>query len=112
MEHAESGIEYGRPGALLSLHEAALALGVSVATVRRYIADGRLVANRVGPRLIRVRAGDLAAVHRSLRPGSSADRRLVAVHLLAIGLLRAVAQAAYLSAQGGESGRRGLFSPG
>jgi excisionase family DNA binding protein len=35
-------------------HHAATYLGLSEKTVRRYIADGRLVAYRVGPRAIRV----------------------------------------------------------
>lgn len=42
-----------------TIAEAADALGVSVKTIRRRIADGSLDARRIGPRLIRVRLADL-----------------------------------------------------
>lgn len=48
-----------------SLADAAESLGVNERTVRRYIADGRLTAFRLGPRLVRV---DLAEVEAMLHP--------------------------------------------
>ena len=48
--------------AWVSLEDAATHLGVSSKTIRRYIAAGRLPAQRVGPRLIRVRVSDLDAM--------------------------------------------------
>ncbi|MBE7195957.1 MAG: helix-turn-helix domain-containing protein [Gordonia polyisoprenivorans] len=50
---------------LESLPSAAEYAGVSVRTLRRYIADGRVRAYRVGPRLIKVDLADLDAM---LRP--------------------------------------------
>lgn len=47
------------PRRLISLSEAADALGVSVKTVRRYIAAGDLDAGRLGRRTIRVRLDSL-----------------------------------------------------
>ncbi len=43
---------------------AAIEAGVSVCTLRRWIAEGRLPAYRVGPRLIRVDLADLDALAR------------------------------------------------
>lgn len=40
----------------ISVQEVADQFGVSTKTVRRYIADGRLTAYRVGPKLIRIDA--------------------------------------------------------
>ena len=42
----------------LSLHQAAAVYGVSVDTLRRRIASGKLRASRFGVRLIRVRVED------------------------------------------------------
>jgi excisionase family DNA binding protein len=50
----------------LTLAEAASQLGVHTKTVRRLIAAGRLPAYRVGPRLIRLKSEDVAAVARPL----------------------------------------------
>ena len=47
---------------LLSIPEAAKALKVSVATVKRWISDGRLPAFRLGPRKMRIRQLDLEKV--------------------------------------------------
>lgn len=46
----------------VSLQVAAAILGVSTKTVRRYIADGRLPAERVADRLLRVRRDDVEAL--------------------------------------------------
>lgn len=46
-----------------TIKETAERYGISQTTVRRYIADGRITAHRVGPRLIRV---DLDQVQREL----------------------------------------------
>ena len=45
----------------ISMQEAAELCGVSTKTIRRYIAAGRLTANRVGPRLIRLDAEQVRA---------------------------------------------------
>lgn len=50
----------------LTITEAAAAYGVHVNTVRRWIADGYLRAERVGPRIIRISADDLAALGRTI----------------------------------------------
>lgn len=52
-----------------TLRQAADRLGVSEKTLRRRIADGTLVAYRVGPRLIRVRALDVDALLRGFPRG-------------------------------------------
>jgi excisionase family DNA binding protein len=46
---------------LIGLQEAADYCDVSYRTVRRWIADGRINAVRVGPRLLKVSADDLDA---------------------------------------------------
>lgn len=56
-------------GRLVSLQEAAEALNVSVATVRRHVSAGRLPAYRLGPRLIRVDSADLDAGMRRVSSG-------------------------------------------
>jgi len=50
---------------LVSIHQAADYAGVSTKTLRRRIADGTIPAERLGPRLIRVRLADVDA---ALRP--------------------------------------------
>lgn len=52
------------PPALLTIADAAAYLGVHTRTVRRRIEDGTLTAYRVGPRLIRLHADQVAAVGR------------------------------------------------
>ena len=61
----------------LSLQQAALAYGVSVDTLRRRIAAGKLPASRLGERLIRVRVEDLDRLFRPIPIGrwSSLHRR-------------------------------------
>jgi excisionase family DNA binding protein len=51
-----------QPGGFYSVEQAARRLGVSHSTVWRWIAAGKLVAYRVGPRSIRIREEDLAGV--------------------------------------------------
>lgn len=46
----------------LSMRQAAEYLNVSEKTVRRYIAQGRIKAKRVGPRLIRIERDSLVAL--------------------------------------------------
>lgn len=53
---------------LLSIQQAAAHLGVSEKTIRRYIAQGRIKANRVGPRLIRVDRESLMALANPIGP--------------------------------------------
>lgn len=43
----------------LTIKQAAARRQVSTKTVRRWISEGRLPAERIGPRLIRIRAEDL-----------------------------------------------------
>lgn len=50
----------------LTLSQAADRYGVSVRTLRRRIAEGRLPAYRVGPRSIRVAEADLARLARPI----------------------------------------------
>lgn len=50
----------------LSIAQAAAVLGVHSHTCRRWIAAGLLPAYRVGPRLLRVRAADVAALGREI----------------------------------------------
>lgn len=54
-----SVIESTKPGAFVSLAQAADILGISVHTLRRRIAAGELPAFRTGKRIIRVRVKDL-----------------------------------------------------
>ncbi len=53
----------------LSLQQAAALHGVSVDTLRRRIAAGRLPASRFGERLIRVRTEDLERLFRPIPTG-------------------------------------------
>ncbi|VCT89531.1 hypothetical protein MHAS_01225 [Mycolicibacterium hassiacum DSM 44199] len=49
-----------------SIQQTAEYLGVSTKTVRRYIADGKLKAVRLGPRLIRVERESVEALMRPI----------------------------------------------
>ena len=61
------------PARLITLAAAAESLGVSVRTVRRFIGYGYLEGYRVGPRAIRVRAGDVAALVKRMPDGYAGD---------------------------------------
>jgi excisionase family DNA binding protein len=50
----------------VSITEAAKYLGVSTRTLRRYIADGRLPAYRVGNQIIRINPDDLVRLERRI----------------------------------------------
>ncbi len=63
------------PPEWLSLQQAAALYGVSVDTLRRRIAAGRLPASRFGERLIRVRAEDLDRLFRPIPTGDRFLRR-------------------------------------
>lgn len=52
--------------ATLTIKEAAADLGVATKTIRRWISQGLLPAERVGPRLIRIRPDDLEALGRRI----------------------------------------------
>ncbi|GAA4147122.1 excisionase family DNA-binding protein [Leifsonia shinshuensis] len=52
--------------AWLTIREAAELLRVDHKTIRRYISAGRIKAERVGPRLIRVSSASLNALGRAL----------------------------------------------
>ena len=54
---------------LESIPNAAEYIGVSTKTIRRYIAAGRAVGYRAGPRLIRVDLNDLDAMLRAIPAG-------------------------------------------
>lgn len=56
------------PDRLVDVREAATLAGLSVATIRRYIYDGRLPAYRLGPRKVRVVASDVEALLRPMVP--------------------------------------------
>ena len=65
----------------LSLQQAAARYGVSVDTLRRRIAEGRLPASRFGVRLIRVRVEDLERLYRPIPVGDGvAGRRREIAH--------------------------------
>jgi len=49
------------PETRLSVPDAAIRAGVHYRTMRRYISEGRVRAERLGPRMVRVRAGDVDA---------------------------------------------------
>lgn len=59
----------------ITVAEAANTLGVSVKTVRRRIADGSLPATRLGPRMLRIRRCDLAAMFEPVAPPAGRVRR-------------------------------------
>ena len=58
---------------MLSVPEAAAAMGVSASTMWRWIGAGRVSVCRVGPKRVRVRRGDLDELIRERRPR---ERRL------------------------------------
>lgn len=77
------------PEALVSLAVGAERKGVSVKTVRRWITEGRLPAERLGPRLIRIKVADLDAVGEEVDPPKDPIREAA---------LRVVSEAPKLSA--------------
>lgn len=66
-----SVIESTKPGAFVSLTQAADILGISVHTLRRRIAAGELPAFRTGRRIIRVRVSDLEKLLRRVPSAGS-----------------------------------------
>jgi excisionase family DNA binding protein len=59
---------------LLTMSEAAKALGVSIPTIKRWLKDGRIPTYRLGPRFVRIRRADLArALTPIVEPMSSAS---------------------------------------
>lgn len=70
-----SGIHSLPAAEWLSLQRAAALYGVSVDTLRRRIAEGRLPASRFGVRLIRVRVEDLERLYRPIPTGQAFSRR-------------------------------------
>jgi len=52
----------------LTKQETAQSLGVSEKTVERWIAEGRLDAYRIGPRLVRVRRESLEKLKQPIHP--------------------------------------------
>jgi len=55
---------------LIGLSEAADRCGVCYRTIRRYIAQGRLDAVRVGPRLLKVKPADVDALKTAVGGGA------------------------------------------
>ena len=53
----------------INQREAAEYLGITDRTLRRMIADGRLPAYRLGPRLLRIDVGDLDGLMRPIPTG-------------------------------------------
>ena len=66
-----SAIESTKPGAFVSLAQAADILGISVHTLRRRISAGELPAFRSGRRIIRVRVSDLERLFRRIPSATS-----------------------------------------
>ena len=60
---------------LVSINEAAAQVGVSRRTMERWIASGNVRYARLGPRLIRLYAADIAAMRRKRKPRQSAVKR-------------------------------------
>jgi excisionase family DNA binding protein len=58
------------PKQMLSTKEAANYLGVLVNTIRNYVARQKLVAYRVGPKLIKFDPADLDAFKRAIGKGA------------------------------------------
>lgn len=57
----------------VTVAEAARYKGVHDRTIRRWIWEGRLPAERVGPRLLRIKVADLDALGKEATPATSAD---------------------------------------
>lgn len=60
-------------GSHLSIGETAEYLGVTTRTVSQMIADGRLRAYRLGPRVIRLRRGEIDAAMQPVPAGELAE---------------------------------------
>lgn len=59
---------------LQTLEQAARWLGVSVRTVRRYVAAGALTGYRLGPHLLRVDAAEVVGLPRAIPNARTAPR--------------------------------------
>lgn len=57
---------------LIGQAEAAELVGVHAKTIRRYVAEGRLTAYRVGPRLLRVDRREVLGLLKPVPTGNSA----------------------------------------
>lgn len=57
--------------ARLTMKQAAEAFGLSDRTIRRWIADGLIVAYRVGPRFIRIDRDSLLALEKRMGGGAA-----------------------------------------
>jgi excisionase family DNA binding protein len=51
----------------LTINQAADDVQVTIRTIYRWIADGRLRAYRIGPRVVRIKASDLARAAKPVR---------------------------------------------
>ncbi len=58
---------------LLTLEDVAERLGVHIRTLHRFVADGRLPAYRIGPRLVRIRTSDVEAFLEPVQTRASAS---------------------------------------
>jgi excisionase family DNA binding protein len=57
----------------LNRQEAADQVKVSVKTIDRWIADGRIEAYRYGPRLVRIKADSLESLGKAIHPNFGGD---------------------------------------
>lgn len=72
MRHTQDGAL--RQHELQTLEQAARWLGVSVRTVRRYVAAGALTGYRLGPRLLRVDVAEVVGLPRAIPTARSTSR--------------------------------------
>lgn len=63
----------------MTIEEAAIELNVSTKTIRRYITQGRIAANRVGPRLIRVARSSVVTVGNPIHKPEVVERDIATI---------------------------------